>query len=149
MRFISKLSYRKRAAFLLIAVNALIFLLSASYAYLVYKAAGEEVIKCAFKRIFHIYCPGCGGSRALLYLFTLDFIRAFFAFPPIYVLLFFLIYLDIRAILSIVKNEKRYFSEFNLNILIVIPAFILLNFLVRNIFLCAFEYDFLGDIIKR
>ncbi len=140
---------RKRATFILLSFNILLFLISLFYAYLVFLAGDGEVVECAFKNIFHLYCPGCGGSRSVLFLFKLDFLLAFLSYPPIYVLLFFLIYLDSRAVISIVRNDNRYFASFNLNILLIIPAIILFHFFLRNIALVFFRYDFLGDIITK
>ena len=144
-----KPSFKVKAISLFIFINAFIFFISFIYALLVHTSEDGFVVECAFKNIFNLYCPGCGGSRALLYLFKLDFASAFFAYPPIYVLLFFLVYLDARAVVAIIKNQEGYFSSFNLNILIIIPASILVFFILRNLALLCFGYDYLGDILGK
>ncbi|MBO5907550.1 MAG: DUF2752 domain-containing protein [Clostridia bacterium] len=143
----NKINQRKKALFLLIFINLSLLFLSLGYALVIHLSGEKYVVECAFKNIFGLYCPGCGGSRSVLYLYKLDFLSAFLAYPPIYLLLFFLVYLDTRAIISIAKDEPKYFSSFNLNILIIIPVFILVFFLLRNIALVVFGYDFLGDIL--
>lgn len=47
------------------------------------------MIPCLFKKFFGFDCPGCGGQRALLYLFEGDFGKAFLIYPAIYPLLIF------------------------------------------------------------
>ena len=50
---------------------------------------------CPFKYFFGICCPGCGMTRATIYFFKLDFARAFYYHPavflfPIGIVVFFL-----------------------------------------------------------
>ena len=38
---------------------------------------------CVMVRVFGLYCPGCGGTRAVSHLMGLRFKQAFFCHPPL------------------------------------------------------------------
>ena len=139
-------TYRKRMLVIFITANLILLTVSAVYAHIVAAADGKDIVGCAMKKIFFIYCPGCGGSRSLVHLFRLDFISAFITYPPMAVLLFFLLDIDIRGALSIIKDEPKYLRGFKLNSLLVIPAVLLLHFFVRNLLLIKFGIDPIGDL---
>jgi len=107
----------------------------------------EEFIKCPFKYNFHLYCPGCGGSRSLSALLSFDIIRSFILFPALPITVIILTVLYIKAAISFIKNDLKYLQSFNLNLFIIIPAVIILNFFIKNILL-LFGIDPIGDLIK-
>ena len=43
----------------------------------------ESIFQCDIKRISGFPCPGCGGTRAIYYLFKGDFIRSFLFHPAV------------------------------------------------------------------
>ena len=109
-------------------------------------ANGEELIRCQFKYRFHLYCPGCGGSRSLSALLSLDIIGSFILFPALPVSVIILSDLYVRAFISFIKNEEKYLKNFKANLLIIIPVLIILNFFLRNILLLN-GIDLIGDFI--
>ena len=109
---------------------------------------GRELITCAFKSKFHLYCPGCGGSRSLVALLSLDIVSSFILFPALPITVLILADLYIRAAISFIKNDGRYLSGFRVNLLILIPAVIILTFFVRNALLILFGIDPIGDILR-
>ena len=48
--------------------------------------------------------------------------------------------------MSVIKDDEKEFSGFNMNWLILIPVVIILNFIIRNILLLGFGFDYLGDL---
>lgn len=38
---------------------------------------------CAFRKAFGLYCPGCGGLRALEHFLHGEFIKSFFCHPAV------------------------------------------------------------------
>ena len=140
-------AYQKRLLRIFLAVNITLFIISAVYAYIIDSADGKDIVGCTMKHMFHIYCPGCGGSRSLVFLFKLRLISAMRAYPPMFFLLFFLFDIDIRAALSIIKDDRKYIDSFKLNSLIIIPIVIMCHFIIRNILLIKFGVDPLGDLI--
>ncbi len=129
--------------------SLLLLLVSAVYAYLIGGAEeeGEKLFECAFQSIFPFYCPGCGGSRSLYYLMRLEVVKSFIYYPALPVSALILIDVDIRALVSFIKDDLSALKKFKLNILLLIPILIMLNFLIRNALL-FFGIDYIGDIIK-
>ena len=95
---------------------------------------------CFFIADYHIYCPGCGGTRALFSVLRLDFVSAFKHNAFALILLFTLIYVDIRTIIREIRGRRHkpslpsvpYFSRYLLILLVV--AFIL-SFVIKNVLL--------------
>lgn len=140
---------RRKIALFLFLPLALLILVSLIYVLLVGEAilSGEDVIGCAFKHTFFLYCPGCGGSRSLIALLSFNFIESFIFFPALPISVLILCDLYVRAVISFVKNDEKYLKGFKSQLLIIIPAVIILNFFVRNILLLS-GIDLLGDFIK-
>ena len=101
---------------------------------------------CAFLSAFGFYCPGCGGSRSLNALLHLDFLNSFIYYPPIIITALIILYVDIRIIISIIKNEDSV-GKIGYKIFLIIPITIILQFAVKNILLLC-GIDILGNVIK-
>lgn len=140
---------RKQILLLFLLPNLLLLVISLVYGHVTEEAmaAGEEAVSCVFKHNMHLYCPGCGGSRSLVYLLNLDLINSFVFYPALPVSLLFIIDIDLRALISFLKNDPRPLNSFNTKSLIIIPVVIILTFIVRNVALVAFGIDLLGDIL--
>ena len=139
--------YQKKAIFWIIVSNALAILISVAYTLLIESLTDGGVTICAFKDLTRLYCPGCGGSRSVAHLLKFDFYSSFRSYPPMFVMLFFCVDIELRAIMSVIRDDKNTLTGFNLNWLILIPASILLHFGIRNILLLIFKIDYLGDIL--
>ncbi|MBQ8546449.1 MAG: DUF2752 domain-containing protein [Clostridia bacterium] len=95
---------------------------------------------CFFIADYHIYCPGCGGTRALFSVLRLDFVTAFKHNAFAVVLFFTLIYVDIRTVAREIKGRRckpslpsvPYFSRYLLIILIISFIF---SFVIKNLLL--------------
>ena len=103
---------------------------------------GESV--CAFFNTFHLYCPGCGGSRSLLSLVRFNFLSSFLFFPALIPSVILFLYFDFLVFISIIKGSKKPLSLFPAKIIISIPVIILLNFLIRNVLLVFFGIDYIS-----
>ena len=145
-----RIPFRKRCLLILLFFNALLLVVSVVYAVAVGNAleSGTEVIKCAFKERFHLYCPGCGGSRSLYYLLRFDLINSFISYPPLIPAALILIYVDAVALISGIKGDPEILKAIKNGIIIIIPIMIILWFFIRNILLLS-GYDILGDIIIK
>lgn len=100
--------------------------------------------ECYFKVHWNIYCPGCGGTRALLALIRGDVVQSM-KYNPI-VLLFLMDVLGTTTLCIIENKNKKYSTaRWRMIIHIVFLIFILAFFLVRNLMLYGFGIDVLGD----
>lgn len=85
---------------------------------------------------FHMYCPGCGGTRALIALARFDIIRSLQYNPFILVLIIYnlIFFYQLFTKKQIVKNSTAF---------IIIGLWILYS-IIRNIFLVYFGIDWLS-----
>lgn len=103
--------------------------------------AGE----CYFRTHFHIYCPGCGGSRAAIALLQGDIIQSL-KYNPITLL--FLLDVALMTIIDIVKyasREKYVFSKLRMIYNVGFLAFIVFYFVLRNYLWLVHGIDLLRD----
>ena len=116
---------------------------------------------CAFHAATGIYCPGCGGTRAVKYLLQGKVFHSLLAHPvPVYVMVILVriwIALGHNLIVGremVVEDKNRTSSERKIwpvfchwemwFILIVVFGF----FILRDVALVIFKWDFLGDLAQ-
>ena len=138
--------HRKRMTVAFILLNLAVLFFAIAYTAVFYRT--EAPVACKLKETLFIYCPGCGGTRAVYYLLKLDFLRSFISNPTVLVMSFILLLVDIRAALALLKNDSRIFKKINPRVFLIVPAVLIVNFVFRNILLFGFGIDLLGDIIR-
>ncbi len=136
---------KRRAALIFVAANAAIVLIAVIYVLIFLRSDGAGIFVCPFKDTLFIYCPGCGGTRSVYYLLTLDFVNSFIYNPAVPITALILLDIDIRAVISIIKTDMSALRSFRGKIFYLIPIVILVNFVLRNILLYRFGIDLLGD----
>lgn len=138
---------RKNALLLLVLSNAALLIIPIIYLFLmaVYDQYTSGPI-CSFQRVFHLYCPGCGGTRAVRALLRFDLVGAFICYPPLPLSLPILGYIEYLLVRGAVMSDARQITRFKAPLLIIPAAVILINFAVRNILLLN-GIDLLGDIL--
>ncbi len=143
------LTYRRRALIVFLTANVTLVAISVLYAVHVAHSLdmGVDAVTCRFKETFGIYCPGCGGSRSLYYLLTLDIAASVAAYPPLLPTALILAYVDAVALTSIVKGDPSRLKAIRTWIIILIPVMIILWFFIRNILLLLWGIDILGDVL--
>lgn len=110
-------------------------------------ALKELDIKCVIASNSYMYCPGCGGTRAVFSMLHFDFISALrynIVVPLIGVLY---LYYNIGAIISIIKGKEGFFNKKQLIPIYVFIGIVIANFIFRNILLWGFRIDLIGDFI--
>ena len=119
------------------------------------KTKGSDVAfqegPCGFSQTLHLYCPGCGGTRAVKYLLQFDPIRSFLANPiPLYTAILLLrIWVALLHNVICCKEDASEAKRWKLlyqwemwGILVVVIGF----FFLRNLALVLLKWDFLGDM---
>ena len=84
---------------------------------------------CPF-RLIHLWCPGCGGTRMVKYIFKLEFYKAFRSNPLFFILFILLILYFIFSIIIYLKKKYIYIPTnkfYNLLIYIIIIYTVLRN----------------------
>lgn len=103
---------------------------------------------CGFKDVLGIYCPGCGGTRALGAILHGRILKSVIYNPAVVLGALLIIYYDVRAMLSLITgNAQKYLGRINHRFLIAYPIVILAYAVLRDILLICFKIDLVGDIL--
>lgn len=104
---------------------------------------------CGLKMYFHLYCPGCGGTRALDAFLHGHLIHSFMLQPVImYLFTYFLSYYIPALFLQTGLRKKKINYNFYLYELFGLLALIILFFIGRNLLLVYAGYDYIGECIR-
>ncbi|MBE5867904.1 MAG: DUF2752 domain-containing protein [Lachnospiraceae bacterium] len=88
---------------------------------------------CFLYALYGLYCPGCGGTRSVIYLFQGDFIKSFMFHPAVpYTAVLVACYI-ISHTLNIITRGKIKAMLFRPIYFYVMIAVILLQWIVKNI----------------
>lgn len=102
---------------------------------------------CMVHDVLHIYCPGCGGTRALFAMLKGHFLQSLYYNPVILSGTLLVLYYEIGVIITLLKkNGKSYFYRKGTFAYLYI-VFIVVFAIVRNYRLIAFGIDPLGDFL--
>lgn len=109
--------------------------------YLLSEKFDLHLLDCALYNRLEIYCPGCGGTRALLSLLRLDFLKSFLYYPPLILTVAVLGVCEILNFLSIISGNMIYSKRFRYGYFIIIPASVLLSYAVRiTLLFCGIDF---------
>lgn len=98
---------------------------------------------CFVRDRFHIYCPGCGGTRAVEALLRLQPFRSLY-YNPVVVLLIIVV-ICITGIRIAESKRARKYNTAKILVLKLFLAIWLAYSVVRNILLVSCGIDLLGD----
>lgn len=99
---------------------------------------------CFFHAITGLYCPGCGGTRAILFLLHGHFIKSFFYHPfVLYCVVVGGYFMISQTVGLIAKKDSRFILHYHdwmlWSALILVSA----NFIIKNLFLLVWGIDLL------
>lgn len=98
----------------------------------------EQIAGCVMLRVSGLYCPGCGGTRAVVAMLKGDFVHSVLYHPAVlYGTTLFLVYFVSQTLMRITKGKVKGLSMKPLYLYILL-AIIGVNFIVRNVLLLAF-----------
>jgi len=110
------------------------------YAFL---TVGKEGYGCVFYNETGIFCPGCGGTRAVISFLRLDLISAVKYNVAVPFGIFVYLYYNIRGIAAAIRGNYEYFSKQKYLLCIVLAIIIILNFIVKNVLALGFNIVFM------
>jgi hypothetical protein len=101
--------------------------------------------ECPIQHYFHIYCPGCGGTRAAEALFRLHPVQSLYDNPAVVLLITAAVCIRAVNFLEAGGSEHKWYKiRIGINVSFLILWFVF--FAVRNILLLYFGIDMLGDL---
>lgn len=101
--------------------------------------------QCNMVQWFHLYCPGCGGTRAFQALYQFDILASLMYNPIVVVGGVILVIYELTMIKHLIQKTERG-SFVNMKVFWVLFTLWMVYFVVRNVLL-LFGIDVLGDII--
>lgn len=125
---------------LLLAVAAVIYMLiDVIFGVDLYRLTPLHGMKCGFRRMVGLYCPGCGATRALLALVKGKLITSVYYHPvPVYCFLLYANFM-VRYIFSTMVSErcpvKLKPAKFRVVYVILLVVLLLGNWILRNVLL--------------
>lgn len=101
---------------------------------------------CFVREYLHIYCPGCGGTRAIIELLHFHILESIYMNPvPICMIFDFILAAATRNAERRMDQIARY-SRWRITSKIVLLVILFGNMIVKNVLLIGFGIDLLGDI---
>ena len=110
------------------------------------RAAGYPVVTCPLHDLLRLYCPFCGGTRAILSLLRLDLPTAFRSNPAVLISFPVILFFYVRALIDFIRGEIFSFRIPRGWLFALIGLFAAF-FLLRNVLLVGFGIDPAGDFI--
>lgn len=102
---------------------------------------------CVFHEMLHLYCPGCGGTRAVYALLRFDLVESFGCHPFVLFVAGILLEYYIGAVITLIRNNGKRYYYLRTWFCYVALGIVVVNFILRNILLVRFHYDFIGDLL--
>ena len=96
--------------------------------------------KCFFYYKCHIFCPGCGGTRAFDYMLYGHLLKSLWYHPVVLFTLGTLLWSTLCYILYFITKGKILYDEFSMKHLIYINYVLLSTFVIRNVLALILNY---------
>ena len=100
---------------------------------------------CLVHDILHVYCPGCGATRAFLSLLRLDVAAAAQYNLMVFILPVYVLFLIATLVFEKVNPQKGSCAKIRFRASLILVAIWLSYFVIRNVLLLVFGIDLVGD----
>lgn len=102
---------------------------------------------CLMHDVLHLYCPGCGGTRATFALLKGHLLESLCCNPAVLLGAILILHYEVGVVVTLLKkNGKRYYCS-NMTLVILYVVVILVFAVVRNYLLLVCGYDMLQDFL--
>ena len=101
---------------------------------------------CYFHDLFHLYCFGCGGTRAVRAFLNFHFVDSFLCNPLVIYGAIMFCYYYIGSWLRYLSHPWQKFFRYRGWLLTLSMVILFGVFIVRNILLVFWQIDYLGDL---
>lgn len=104
-------------------------------------------LPCVFLQVTHLYCPGCGGTRAFMALLHGHLVQSLRFNPAILLGLAVICYYEAGVMVTILRNDgKCYYDRKGIPLYLYL-AVIIIFAVVRNVLLVTSGTDWLQDVL--
>ncbi len=102
--------------------------------------------ECTYRTFLHIYCPGCGGTRAVKALVRLDILGALSYSPVLFLFMAVVLWWDFWVVFAACRKQERFLKFSTPHIFWVVIAAGFLISILRSVLAYTVGYDPLGDL---
>lgn len=102
---------------------------------------------CGVHEMFHVYCPGCGGTRALFALFHGQPLHSLIYNPAILLGAALIVYYETGAVITLMKKDGKYYFYRKAGLLYSYLVVVIVFAVIRDWLLVGFQIDLLKDFI--
>ncbi len=129
-------------------LQPLFLFLAVAYActYLACERAGLSLFHCKIASALGLYCPGCGGSRAVAALLSGRILRSFLYHPSVPIAAACLTFYDVRTACFLLGKGRMPSRRLGLFLFLFCIASVIVGCFVKNALLFH-GIDILGDIL--
>ena len=99
---------------------------------------------CIFHQITGLYCPGCGGTRAVIAFAHCRFLKSFYYHPVVLYGGFVYILFMVRGMIASLSKEKYPYMKFSFIYIYIAIGIIIIQFILKNILLIFYNFAWLG-----
>lgn len=104
-------------------------------------------IPCGLVFFFHIYCPGCGGTRALFSMLHGHFLQSLYYNPAVLLGALLILYYEVAVIVTLIKNNEKIYYYRKATLVYIYLVIVFGYAIVRDILLFVPGIDMLGDVL--
>jgi hypothetical protein len=104
-------------------------------------------LPCGLLTLFHIYCPGCGGTRALFSLLSGHPLQSLYYNPAVLLGAVLALYYETAVIVTLVKNNGKVYYYQKPTLVYIYVVVIFGYTVVRDILLVGYGIDMLGNVL--
>lgn len=102
---------------------------------------------CGIHEMLHLYCPGCGGTRAVYDLLNFRLLQSFCTHPFVLFTALILVEYYIGAIITLIRNNGKRYYYLRTWFCYVALGIVIVNTILRNVLLVYYHYDYIGDLL--
>lgn len=102
-------------------------------------------VPCAVHDIFHIYCPGCGGTRAFFELLHGRILRSLYYNPAVFLGALLILYYEIGALITLFRKDGKCYYDQKAVPVYGYMLILIIYTVVRDYLLVGMGIDMIGD----
>lgn len=106
-------------------------------------------LPCIMHALLHIYCPGCGGTRALFSLLHGRILASLLYNPAVITGGLMILYYEVGVLLTLLRKDGRYYFTRSLKLVYAYLIMVVTFAVVRDYLLLVQHIDLIKDVASK